>query len=146
MASALPSAISCRLEDHKGSVLALAFNRLLFSFLSLLCFDLSLPSTSLSSDDGNYCMSGGQDQTIKLWNPSKGSLIKTFAGAHGYEVLDIAMHASLCPVASSPVFLIYACNALSAFFSSAVRTTIRSSFHAEEIVRCFCGTCKEERW
>jgi len=37
--------------------------------------------------DGNYCMTCGADKTIKLWNPHKGTLIKSYSG-HGYEVLD----------------------------------------------------------
>ena len=28
------------------------------------------------------------DKTVKLWNPNKGSLLKTYSG-HGYEVLDV---------------------------------------------------------
>lgn len=38
--------------------------------------------------DGQYCLSGGGDKTVRLWNPFKGTLIKTYAG-HGWEVLDI---------------------------------------------------------
>jgi len=38
--------------------------------------------------DGNYCLSGGQDKTLKLWNPHKGTLITTYKG-HGYELLDL---------------------------------------------------------
>lgn len=37
--------------------------------------------------DGNYCLSCGSDKTLKLWNPTKGILLKTYSG-HGYEVLD----------------------------------------------------------
>lgn len=37
--------------------------------------------------DGNYALTCGADKTIKLWNPHKGTLIKTYTG-HGYEVLD----------------------------------------------------------
>jgi len=39
--------------------------------------------------DGNYCISGGKDRTIQLWNPHKGTHIKTYSGVHGYEVLDV---------------------------------------------------------
>jgi len=38
--------------------------------------------------DGNYCMTGGADKSIKLWNPYKSILLKTYMG-HGYEVLDV---------------------------------------------------------
>ncbi|KAL1138469.1 hypothetical protein AAG570_008532 [Ranatra chinensis] len=37
--------------------------------------------------DGSYCLSCGSDKTIKLWNPHKGLLLKTYEG-HGNEVLD----------------------------------------------------------
>ncbi|GAB6022071.1 WD repeat-containing protein 83 [Chamberlinius hualienensis] len=37
--------------------------------------------------DGNYGLSCGSDKTLKLWNPHRGSLLKTYMG-HGYEVLD----------------------------------------------------------
>ncbi|XP_069623354.1 WD repeat domain-containing protein 83 [Ranitomeya imitator] len=39
--------------------------------------------------DGNYCMTCGSDKSLKLWNPHKGTLLKTYSG-HGYEVLDAA--------------------------------------------------------
>ncbi|EFA78839.1 WD40 repeat-containing protein [Heterostelium album PN500] len=53
------------LLGHQGSVLVVRFN-----------------------NDGQYCLSGSQDKTIKLWNPSKELLIHTFSG-HGYPVLDV---------------------------------------------------------
>ena len=40
------------------------------------------------SVDGNYCMTAGQDKSVKLWNPNKGIPLKTYSG-HGYEVLDV---------------------------------------------------------
>lgn len=45
----------------------------------------------LVAGNGNYCLSCGQDKSIKLWNPHKGVLIKTYTG-HGYEVLDVAVY------------------------------------------------------
>ncbi|XP_059848232.1 WD repeat domain-containing protein 83 isoform X1 [Hypanus sabinus] len=39
--------------------------------------------------DGNYCLTCGSDKTLKLWNPHRGTLLKTYTG-HGYEVLDAA--------------------------------------------------------
>lgn len=39
--------------------------------------------------DGNYCLTCGSDKSLKLWNPHKGILLKTYNG-HGYEVLDAA--------------------------------------------------------
>ncbi len=38
--------------------------------------------------DGNYCMTGGSDKSVKLWNPHKGVLLKNYSG-HGYDVLDV---------------------------------------------------------
>jgi mitogen-activated protein kinase organizer 1 len=57
------------LKGHTGAVQAITFNV-----------------------EGNYCLSGGQDKIIRLWNPHKGLLIKTYPG-HGYEVNDIAVAA-----------------------------------------------------
>ncbi|XP_046578150.1 WD repeat domain-containing protein 83-like [Haliotis rubra] len=37
--------------------------------------------------DGNYCLTCGSNKTVKLWNPHRGSVLKTYIG-HGYEVLD----------------------------------------------------------
>jgi len=51
------------------------------------------------SKDGNYCLSGGNDRTIKLWNPIKGSLIKNYNG-HGWEVLDLATSVDNSMIAS----------------------------------------------
>nr|XP_020011527.1 WD repeat domain-containing protein 83 isoform X1 [Castor canadensis] len=39
--------------------------------------------------DGNYCLTCGSDKTLKLWNPLRGTLLRTYSG-HGYEVLDAA--------------------------------------------------------
>ncbi|TFK79655.1 nuclear mRNA splicing protein [Polyporus arcularius HHB13444] len=37
-----------------------------------------------------YVLSGGQDRTVKLWNPELGTEIKSYA-AHGYEVLSLTV-------------------------------------------------------
>ncbi|KIK80421.1 hypothetical protein PAXRUDRAFT_238585 [Paxillus rubicundulus Ve08.2h10] len=37
-----------------------------------------------------YILSGGQDRTVRLWNPDSGAEIKAFE-AHGYEVLSISV-------------------------------------------------------
>jgi len=42
------------------------------------------------SKDGEYILSGSQDRTIKLWNPYKGLLIKSY-DVHSQDVLDLAM-------------------------------------------------------
>lgn len=37
--------------------------------------------------DGHYCLTCGSDKTLKLWNPHRNIVLKTYTG-HGYEVLD----------------------------------------------------------
>ncbi|EPQ57362.1 WD40 repeat-like protein, partial [Gloeophyllum trabeum ATCC 11539] len=37
-----------------------------------------------------YVLTGGQDRTVRLWNPALGTEIKVFA-SHGYEVLSITV-------------------------------------------------------
>ncbi|KAL4236337.1 WD repeat-containing protein 83 [Mactra antiquata] len=37
--------------------------------------------------DGSYCLTCGSDKTVKLWNPHRKLLLKSYIG-HGYEVLD----------------------------------------------------------
>ena len=37
-----------------------------------------------------YILTGGQDRSVRLWNPASGLEIKTFTG-HGYEVLSITV-------------------------------------------------------
>eukprot|EP00026_Physarum_polycephalum_P013882 Phypoly_transcript_14336.p1 GENE.Phypoly_transcript_14336~~Phypoly_transcript_14336.p1 ORF type:complete len:297 (+),score=30.69 Phypoly_transcript_14336:48-938(+) len=51
------------------------------------------------NSDGSYCLSGGTDKSIKLWNPHKGLLIKSYPG-HGYGVRDIAVGADNSKFAS----------------------------------------------
>ncbi|KAJ1469901.1 WD40-repeat-containing domain protein [Baffinella frigidus] len=63
---ALPTEKVSELKAHVGPVLAVRFNR-----------------------DGNYCLTCGQDRLIKLWNPTKGLVVKTYVG-HGHEVFDVA--------------------------------------------------------
>lgn len=36
---------------------------------------------------GQYCLSCGKDRTFRLWNPSKGLLIKSYSG-HAHEASD----------------------------------------------------------
>src|SRR5690242_11101274 len=54
------------LKGHTGSVLCVKFN-----------------------GEGTYCMSGGTDKSLRLWNPHSAKLIKSYLG-HGWEVLDVA--------------------------------------------------------
>lgn len=39
------------------------------------------------SVDGAYCLTGGSDRKLKLWNPYRGVVLKTYGG-HGDEVMD----------------------------------------------------------
>lgn len=49
--------------------------------------------------NGQYALSGGNDRTIRLWNPSKGTQIKVYKG-HSYEVLDLDVGADNSRIAS----------------------------------------------
>ncbi|KAG5451180.1 hypothetical protein CSKR_102645 [Clonorchis sinensis] len=60
----LPTQASRRLHCHQSAVRAARFN-----------------------SDGQYCVTAGGDKTIKLWNPYRGRLLKTYTG-HGGEVSD----------------------------------------------------------
>jgi len=72
----LPYTLVHTLRGHQGTVTTVRFN-----------------------SNGNYCLSCGQDKSIKLWNPHKGVLIKTYTG-HGYEVLDVAVTKDNSQIAS----------------------------------------------
>ena len=37
--------------------------------------------------DGAYCLTCGSDRKLKLWNPYRKALLKTYGG-HGDEVMD----------------------------------------------------------
>eukprot|EP00470_Lotharella_oceanica_P006205 CAMPEP_0170178196 /NCGR_PEP_ID=MMETSP0040_2-20121228/11729_1 /TAXON_ID=641309 /ORGANISM="Lotharella oceanica, Strain CCMP622" /LENGTH=306 /DNA_ID=CAMNT_0010421189 /DNA_START=17 /DNA_END=937 /DNA_ORIENTATION=- len=56
------------LRGHKGAVTVVKFN-----------------------SDGKYCLTGGKDKNIHLWNPVEGTIIKSYTGYHGYEILDICV-------------------------------------------------------
>jgi WD40 repeat protein len=43
------------------------------------------------SADSNYCLSAGSDRIIRLWNPLKGTLIKSYDG-HAKDVLGVIMY------------------------------------------------------
>ncbi|OQR90091.1 mitogen-activated protein kinase organizer [Thraustotheca clavata] len=51
------------------------------------------------NDKGTYCMSCGNDRTIRLWNPHREGLdgpdtaflVKSYTGLHGYDVRDVAI-------------------------------------------------------
>ncbi|KAK2953758.1 putative Protein will die slowly [Blattamonas nauphoetae] len=64
----LPTNCVHTLSGHKGAILCGCF-----------------------SSTGSYCFTGGMDQTIRLWNPLKGTSIFTFEGCHNKEVLGVAV-------------------------------------------------------
>ncbi|XP_065833950.1 WD repeat domain-containing protein 83-like [Oscarella lobularis] len=62
----LPQHVTADLTGHHGPARAVRFNY-----------------------SGSYCLTCGTDKTVKLWNPHRGTIIKTYTG-HGREVLDAA--------------------------------------------------------
>ena len=52
--------------------------------------------------DGTYCITCGADKSIKLWNPHRELLLKTYAG-HGFEVLDARGSTDNAQIASGSV-------------------------------------------
>ncbi|KAK9798539.1 hypothetical protein WJX73_000934 [Symbiochloris irregularis] len=72
----LPRTETACLQGHEGPVYAVRFNT-----------------------TGTYCLTGGKDRTIRLWNPHKGVHIKTYTG-HGYDVRDIAVSSDNSKLAS----------------------------------------------
>jgi hypothetical protein len=61
-------ALHATLENHKGPVHVARYAR----------------------GSAKYVLTGGQDRTVRLWNPSLGTEIKSYS-AHGYEVLSISV-------------------------------------------------------
>lgn len=72
-----PTTPITRLQGHTGAVHAVTF----------------------SAGSGQYVLTGCQDRRIRLFNPSTGRLIQTYA-AHGYEVLDLAVSTDNARLAS----------------------------------------------
>ncbi|CAM6099202.1 unnamed protein product [Calypogeia fissa] len=62
----LPSREAAVLRGHEGAALTVRWN-----------------------SDGKYCLSGGKDRSLRLWNPYKQLLIKKYEG-HGREIRDVA--------------------------------------------------------
>jgi mitogen-activated protein kinase organizer 1 len=63
----IPSTVKYTLDAHKGTVYAVKY-------------------TSI----GDYCISCGEDKLIQVFNPSAGTLVKTFEG-HGKAVYDLCI-------------------------------------------------------
>mmetsp|Transcript_10489 Transcript_10489/g.16816 ORF Transcript_10489/g.16816 Transcript_10489/m.16816 type:complete len:191 (-) Transcript_10489:735-1307(-) len=64
----IPYKCGMTLKGHKGAVTVAKFN-----------------------SDGKYCLTGGKDRNVILWNPTEGTQIKNYDGYHGYEILDICV-------------------------------------------------------
>jgi len=79
-ATELPTKEAHILKGHEGAVLAARFN-----------------------GDGNYALTCGKDRTIRLWNPHRGILIKTYK-SHGREVRDVHVTSYEISSFSSHVF------------------------------------------
>lgn len=82
----LPQHLHRRLQCNQGAVRAVRFNA-----------------------DGNYCITCGSDKSLKLWNPHKGTMLKTYSG-HGYEVLDAAGscdNSQLCSCSSDKTVILW---------------------------------------
>lgn len=62
----IPRNVLQRLKGHSGPVHTVVYSR----------------------GAGQYCISGGQDRSIRLWNPTRGIEVKKYEG-HGYEVLSV---------------------------------------------------------
>jgi len=69
--------VTRRMAGHAGAVLAVTLNA-----------------------NGAYCLTAGKDRTVRLWNPSKGVLVKTYSNAHAHEVRDVCCSVDNSRIAS----------------------------------------------
>jgi mitogen-activated protein kinase organizer 1 len=76
MAAAVPTAVHATLAGHEGAVMAVRYNT-----------------------QGDYALSGGADRTVRLWNPAKGLMIKSYQ-AHAHGVLGVCASADNARLAS----------------------------------------------
>ena len=72
----LPRTNVATLSGHEGAVMAVCYNV-----------------------QGDYCISGGADRTVRLWNPSKGLQIKSYT-AHAHGVLGVCASTDNARIAS----------------------------------------------
>eukprot|EP01105_Mastigella_eilhardi_P018847 TRINITY_DN4399_c0_g1_i2.p1 TRINITY_DN4399_c0_g1~~TRINITY_DN4399_c0_g1_i2.p1 ORF type:complete len:193 (-),score=36.16 TRINITY_DN4399_c0_g1_i2:53-631(-) len=56
-------------------------------------------NVAVFNSSGTYCLTGGADRAILLWNPYTGKHIKAYRG-HNHEVLDIAVSKDNSRIAS----------------------------------------------
>jgi mitogen-activated protein kinase organizer 1 len=78
--SVLARTLHTTLSNHKGSVHVARY----------------------AKGSAKYVLTGGQDRTVRLWNPNTGAEIKVYA-AHGYEVLSITVYVSFMALCSLTV-------------------------------------------
>lgn len=96
-ARGLPATVKHTLQAHVGAVLAVRFNRTArppiapLGLQGVSCRDDACAFVKLPIDDGEYCLTAGNDKLVKLWNPHRGRQIKTYAG-HGREVAAVAVY------------------------------------------------------
>ncbi|KZT67145.1 WD40 repeat-like protein [Daedalea quercina L-15889] len=76
--AALPRTLHTTLSNHKGAVHVVRY----------------------AKGSAKYVLTGGQDRTVRLWNPELGTEIKKYA-AHGYEVLSVTVSHDNARFASS---------------------------------------------
>ena len=55
------------LVGHQGTVLCIRFSR-----------------------TGAYCLTGGKDRSMRLWNPTRGTLVAEYTGGHAHDVRSVA--------------------------------------------------------
>lgn len=65
-----------------------------------LNYDSGSVRTVRFNEDGNYCMTGGSDKVVRLWNPFKAILLKSYCG-HGQEILDVVSSKDNSVIASA---------------------------------------------
>ena len=104
--ASLPRTLHTTLSNHKGAVHVVRY----------------------AKGSAKYVLSGGQDRTVRLWNPELGTEIKKYA-AHGYEVLSVSVYdAYLC---------VLCCNCANTTPALMIMQNLRP---LGATARCFCGT------
>ncbi len=78
----LPSKCVKTLQSHAGSVSVAKLDSMINSIYSIIIIE-----------GGDYCLSGGSDKSVKLWNPfaEYDRPIQEYTG-HSWEVTDLAMY------------------------------------------------------
>ena len=87
MPAPLPVHFQHSLDGHEGSVLSVRFTGRAFLAVATGWRPAADPRRPGRADDGAYCLSGGRDKVVRLWNPHTGLLIKAYKG-HGFEIND----------------------------------------------------------